>query len=177
MGWHVSYWQRGVLPVQWRVSHQGPEKLLSVWREWTVGGCWSMVWRCNVSRPTKFMQWYFCQQWKAVVAQQKCFLFTAIRIWMCQCYMPVLSPMYVLTCLCAEISCGPPLIFPHTNLLWDHTSRPGSTVWYECVDGFYLESGNNMSVCSIAGEWEKISVKCRGTVIISIQKHVSIQGG
>ncbi|XP_056231864.1 sushi domain-containing protein 1 isoform X5 [Seriola aureovittata] len=68
---------------------------------------------------------------------------------------------------CEEISCGPPLILPHTNLLWDHTSRPGSVVLYECVDGFYLESGNNMSVCSISGEWGKISVKCQakcGTV-------------
>ncbi|XP_050931096.1 sushi domain-containing protein 1 isoform X4 [Lates calcarifer] len=62
---------------------------------------------------------------------------------------------------CEEISCGPPLILPHTNLLWDHTSRPGSVVLYECMDGFYLTSGNNLSVCSISGEWGKISAKCR----------------
>ncbi|XP_026176824.1 sushi domain-containing protein 1 isoform X3 [Mastacembelus armatus] len=63
--------------------------------------------------------------------------------------------------LCEEISCGPPLNLPHTNLLWDHTSRPGSVVLYECVDGFYLESGNNISICSISGVWGKVSVKCK----------------
>ncbi|XP_035495642.2 sushi domain-containing protein 1 isoform X2 [Scophthalmus maximus] len=62
---------------------------------------------------------------------------------------------------CEEISCGPPLILPHTNLLWDHTSRPGSVVLYECMDGYYLESGNNISVCSLSGKWGEISVKCQ----------------
>ncbi|KAK2837695.1 hypothetical protein Q5P01_014907 [Channa striata] len=62
---------------------------------------------------------------------------------------------------CEEISCGPPLSPPHTNLLWDHTSRPGSMVLYECMDGFYLESGNNMSVCSISGVWGEVSVNCK----------------
>ncbi|XP_047186949.1 sushi domain-containing protein 1 isoform X8 [Scophthalmus maximus] len=62
---------------------------------------------------------------------------------------------------CEEIRCGPPLILPHTNLLWDHTSRPGSVVLYECMDGYYLESGNNISVCSLSGKWGEISVKCQ----------------
>ncbi|XP_060928372.1 sushi domain-containing protein 1 isoform X2 [Limanda limanda] len=62
---------------------------------------------------------------------------------------------------CEEISCGPPLIHPHTNLLWDHTSRPGSVLLYECMDGFYLESGTNISVCSLSGEWGEISINCQ----------------
>ncbi|XP_062240819.1 sushi domain-containing protein 1 isoform X2 [Platichthys flesus] len=63
--------------------------------------------------------------------------------------------------LCEEISCGPPLIHPHTNLVWDRTSRPGSVLLYECMDGFYQESGNNVSVCSLSGEWGEISIKCQ----------------
>lgn len=67
------------------------------------------------------------------------------------------------SCLCAEISCGPPLTLPHTNLLWDRTSRPGSVVLYECMEGFYQESGNGISTCLTSGEWGKVSVKCKGT--------------
>ncbi|XP_069557700.1 sushi domain-containing protein 1 isoform X1 [Brachyistius frenatus] len=62
---------------------------------------------------------------------------------------------------CEEISCGPPLTLPRTNLLWDRTSTPGSVVLYECADGFYQESGNNMSTCSLSGEWGEISVQCK----------------
>nr|XP_046242195.1 sushi domain-containing protein 1 isoform X2 [Scatophagus argus] len=62
---------------------------------------------------------------------------------------------------CEEISCGTPLNLPHTNLLWDGTSRPGSVVLYECMDGFYQESGNNVSTCLLSAEWGKVSVKCK----------------
>ncbi|XP_034450995.1 sushi domain-containing protein 1 isoform X2 [Hippoglossus hippoglossus] len=62
---------------------------------------------------------------------------------------------------CEEISCGLPLIHPRTNLLWDRTSRPGSVVLYECMDGFYPESGTNISVCSLSGDWGEISIKCQ----------------
>ncbi|XP_039658836.1 sushi domain-containing protein 1 isoform X7 [Perca fluviatilis] len=62
---------------------------------------------------------------------------------------------------CEEISCGPPLTLPDTNLLWDRTSRPGSVVLYECVDGFYQESGNNISTCLLSGQWGEVSVKCK----------------
>ncbi|KAL6114699.1 susd1 [Pungitius sinensis] len=63
--------------------------------------------------------------------------------------------------LCEEISCGPPLTLPHTNLRWDGTSRPGGVVLYECMDGFYQMSGNNFSTCLLSGQWEKVSVKCK----------------
>ncbi|XP_035022889.2 sushi domain-containing protein 1 isoform X6 [Hippoglossus stenolepis] len=65
------------------------------------------------------------------------------------------------TMVCEEISCGLPLIHPRTNLLWDRTSRPGSVVLYECMDGFYPESGTNISVCSLSGDWGEISIKCQ----------------
>ncbi|XP_005473020.1 sushi domain-containing protein 1 isoform X1 [Oreochromis niloticus] len=62
---------------------------------------------------------------------------------------------------CEEISCGPPVALPHTNLLWGHSSTPGTTVLYECMEGFYQESGNNMSTCSLSGEWGEVSIKCK----------------
>ncbi|KAF7654631.1 hypothetical protein LDENG_00066990 [Lucifuga dentata] len=62
---------------------------------------------------------------------------------------------------CEEISCGPPLTPPHTNLLWDRSSRPGSVLLYECMDGFYQESGNGFSTCSVSGEWGEVSIKCK----------------
>lgn len=89
--------------------------------------------------------------------------------------MPAKSTQPVLThVLCAEMTCGPPLDLPHTNLLWDGTSRPGSVVMYECMDGFYQESGTNNSTCLLSGKWGKVSVKCQGTVIISTHKHAPI---
>lgn len=68
--------------------------------------------------------------------------------------------------LYAEISCGPPLSPPNTNVLWDHASRPGSVVLYECMDGFYMESGNNISICSISGVWGEVTVKCKGKATV-----------
>ncbi|XP_034397209.1 sushi domain-containing protein 1 isoform X8 [Cyclopterus lumpus] len=63
--------------------------------------------------------------------------------------------------VCEEIRCGPPLTLPHTNLRWDGTSRPGSVVLYECMDGFYQMSGNNISTCLLSGQWGEVSVKCK----------------
>ncbi|XP_036069590.1 sushi domain-containing protein 1 isoform X2 [Oryzias melastigma] len=62
---------------------------------------------------------------------------------------------------CEEISCGPPLTLPNTKLLWDGRSSPGSVVLYGCVDGFYQESGNDISTCSVTGEWGEVTVKCK----------------
>ncbi|XP_056274293.1 sushi domain-containing protein 1 isoform X3 [Pseudoliparis swirei] len=76
---------------------------------------------------------------------------------------------------CEEVSCGPPLTLPHTNLGWDGTSRPGSVVLYECVEGFYQMSGNNISTCLLSGQWGKVSVKCKakcGPIPIVAQSEV-----
>ncbi|KAM9744305.1 sushi domain-containing protein 1 isoform 1-T1 [Menidia menidia] len=63
--------------------------------------------------------------------------------------------------LYAEIRCGPPLILPDTNPLWDGKNTPGAVVVYECLDGFYQESGNNISTCSQSGKWGEVTVKCK----------------
>uniref|UniRef100_A0A8C6Q113 Sushi domain containing 1 n=1 Tax=Nothobranchius furzeri TaxID=105023 RepID=A0A8C6Q113_NOTFU len=61
---------------------------------------------------------------------------------------------------CEEVNCGPPKVFPNTNLLWNGNSSAGSVVLYECAEGFFQESGNNVSACLLSGEWGAISVKC-----------------
>ncbi|XP_029961294.1 sushi domain-containing protein 1 isoform X3 [Salarias fasciatus] len=65
------------------------------------------------------------------------------------------------TMVCEEISCGPPVTLPNTNLRWDGSSSPGSAAQYECVDGFYQERGTNISTCSLSGEWGEVSVQCK----------------
>ncbi|XP_017161976.1 sushi domain-containing protein 1 isoform X3 [Poecilia reticulata] len=62
---------------------------------------------------------------------------------------------------CEEVNCGPPTCLPNTNLLWDGSSTPGSVARCECVDGFYQESGNDLSTCSLSGVWGEVSVKCK----------------
>ncbi|KAM4575987.1 sushi domain-containing protein 1 isoform 2-T2 [Odontesthes bonariensis] len=62
---------------------------------------------------------------------------------------------------CEEIRCCPPLILPNTDLLWDGNHTPGTVVVYECMDGFYQESGNNISTCSLSGEWGEVTVMCK----------------
>ncbi|XP_038129578.1 sushi domain-containing protein 1 isoform X4 [Cyprinodon tularosa] len=63
--------------------------------------------------------------------------------------------------LCEEVNCGPPTCLPNTKLLWDGSSTPGSVAQCACVDGFYQESGNNLSTCLKSGVWGEISVKCK----------------
>ncbi|XP_064153481.1 sushi domain-containing protein 1 isoform X7 [Anguilla rostrata] len=65
------------------------------------------------------------------------------------------------TLVCKEINCGPPAVFPNTDLLWDRTAVLGSVVHYACKHGFYLEGGRNHSTCTSAREWERITVTCR----------------
>ncbi|MED6273966.1 hypothetical protein CHARACLAT_011712 [Characodon lateralis] len=62
---------------------------------------------------------------------------------------------------CEEVNCGHPKCHPNTKLLWDGNSTQGSVAQCECVDGFYQESGNNLSTCSESGVWEEVSVKCK----------------
>lgn len=77
-------------------------------------------------------------------------------------------------CLYAEISCGSPLNLSNTNLLWDRKSTPGSVAMYECMDGFYQESGTNISTCSLSGQWGEISVKCKGRVTVHVSLYVIV---
>ncbi|XP_031704852.1 sushi domain-containing protein 1 isoform X3 [Anarrhichthys ocellatus] len=62
---------------------------------------------------------------------------------------------------CQDILCGDPPILPHTGQVWDGSSSPGSTVTYYCKIGFYPSEGNNMSLCSIIGNWTKPNISCQ----------------
>ncbi|XP_077416381.1 sushi domain-containing protein 1 isoform X2 [Vanacampus margaritifer] len=62
---------------------------------------------------------------------------------------------------CEEITCGPPQTLPHTNLLWDRSTSPGSVVLYECKDGYYRERGDNISTCLTSGKWANVSINCK----------------
>ncbi|KAM9811010.1 sushi domain-containing protein 1 [Neosynchiropus ocellatus] len=62
--------------------------------------------------------------------------------------------------VCEEIRCGPPLTPPHTNLLWDGSTRPASVAMYECVAGLYRASGSAVSTCLTSGEWTEASLVC-----------------
>lgn len=73
-------------------------------------------------------------------------------------------------CLCAEIRCGLPLTVPHTNLLWDGSTKPGSVVRYKCMEEFYPESA--VSTCSKTGEWGEVSLICKGRVVITMHGEV-----
>ncbi|XP_077378716.1 sushi domain-containing protein 1 isoform X2 [Festucalex cinctus] len=66
-----------------------------------------------------------------------------------------------LSVICEEKTCGPPQTLPHTNLLWDRSTRPGSVVLYECMDGYYQESGDNVSTCLTSGKWAHVSINCK----------------
>lgn len=40
------------------------------------------------------------------------------------------------------------------------------------MNGFYQESGNNISTCSQSGEWGKVSVRCKGRVTVLSHAHL-----
>ncbi|KAJ8381137.1 hypothetical protein SKAU_G00019150 [Synaphobranchus kaupii] len=67
----------------------------------------------------------------------------------------------VTTLQCQEINCGPPAIFPNTDMHWDNTTGLGSVVHYICKYGFYQEGGSSHSTCTSAREWEHITVTCK----------------
>ncbi|XP_061116668.1 sushi domain-containing protein 1 isoform X7 [Conger conger] len=66
-----------------------------------------------------------------------------------------------LSLVCEEINCGPPAVFPNTDIHWDNTTRLGSVVHYTCKNGFYQEGGSSNSTCSSAREWEHITITCK----------------
>ncbi|XP_065107042.1 sushi domain-containing protein 1 isoform X2 [Paramisgurnus dabryanus] len=61
---------------------------------------------------------------------------------------------------CEEINCGPPPVFPLTDLNWNKTSTLGSVVEYKCKYGYKQGGDKNISTCLSDGTWEKISVMC-----------------
>ncbi|XP_051951134.1 sushi domain-containing protein 1 isoform X8 [Xyrauchen texanus] len=61
---------------------------------------------------------------------------------------------------CEEINCGPPPVFPLTEINWNKTSTLGSVVQYKCKYGLKEEGNKHMSTCTSDGTWEKVSVSC-----------------
>ncbi|XP_066567117.1 sushi domain-containing protein 1 isoform X2 [Amia ocellicauda] len=62
--------------------------------------------------------------------------------------------------VCKEMNCGEPAHLPHTEIQWDLTANPGSMVYYQCKEEFYVESGKNYSICGENGQWEIATLHC-----------------
>ncbi|XP_069094820.1 sushi domain-containing protein 1 isoform X2 [Pleurodeles waltl] len=63
--------------------------------------------------------------------------------------------------VCTEIDCGRPPEIENSKMTVDNNTVFGSKVQYDCVDGFYSESGTNVSTCSEHGIWETPSLSCK----------------
>ncbi|XP_069486723.1 sushi domain-containing protein 1 [Ambystoma mexicanum] len=66
-----------------------------------------------------------------------------------------------ITFSCQEVHCGTPPMVPHTNMIWDNSTRAGSVVLYACQKGFHRTGGRNLSHCTSNGSWELPDVKCK----------------
>lgn len=64
-----------------------------------------------------------------------------------------------------EISCPDPVFKPHTQTVWDGTSRVGSVVYYQCEEGFYTRGLKNTSECGANGLWEDVDIWCEGSAV------------
>lgn len=58
--------------------------------------------------------------------------------------------------------CGNPPIIEFTEQVWNHSSAPGDTVFYYCKEGFQYRGGQNISMCSVNGQWTHPSISCQG---------------
>lgn len=65
-----------------------------------------------------------------------------------------------------EILCGDPPTPPHTGQVWNGSSKPGSTVTYDCKKGFYHSEGKNVSLCTINGYWTEPNISCQGNYVL-----------
>uniref|UniRef100_A0A4W3I254 Sushi domain-containing protein n=1 Tax=Callorhinchus milii TaxID=7868 RepID=A0A4W3I254_CALMI len=63
---------------------------------------------------------------------------------------------------CTELDCGPPPGVQNANVIRNQTTSLGSQVYYECMEGFYSAGGRNISVCTVKGQWENITLICKG---------------
>ncbi|XP_039190344.1 sushi domain-containing protein 1 isoform X1 [Crotalus tigris] len=62
---------------------------------------------------------------------------------------------------CKEITCGQPPVLSFSNMIWDGSTHPGSTVKYNCVKGFYSTGTKSHSVCTRNGSWEMLDLSCK----------------
>lgn len=61
-----------------------------------------------------------------------------------------------------EIHCGKPVDKPNAKMLWDGTAHVGSVVYYQCNEGYYIQSLKNASICRDNGLWEDPDLWCKG---------------
>ncbi|XP_021236806.1 sushi domain-containing protein 1 [Numida meleagris] len=62
---------------------------------------------------------------------------------------------------CEEIRCGSPPEMKHGYIVGNYSLVPGSTVHYECKEGFYSDEGKS-SYCTVNKAWEPASLSCKG---------------
>ncbi|XP_062240820.1 sushi domain-containing protein 1 isoform X3 [Platichthys flesus] len=65
------------------------------------------------------------------------------------------------TMVCEEVDCGSPPARPHSQMLWNKSSRVGSEVVYRCNSGYHNVGKGNVSSCTAAGQWEEPLVLCQ----------------
>ncbi|NWS63944.1 SUSD1 protein, partial [Chunga burmeisteri] len=62
---------------------------------------------------------------------------------------------------CKEIGCGSPPEMKHGYIVGNYSLLPGSTVYYECKEGFYSNEGK-FSYCTANETWEPATLSCKG---------------
>ncbi|XP_070794659.1 sushi domain-containing protein 1 isoform X1 [Pituophis catenifer annectens] len=62
---------------------------------------------------------------------------------------------------CKEIICGQPPVLSFSNMIWNGSTHPGSTVEYNCMKGFYSTGTKSHSVCTRNGSWEILDLRCK----------------
>ncbi|KAM4878906.1 sushi domain-containing protein 1 isoform 1-T1 [Sylvia borin] len=61
---------------------------------------------------------------------------------------------------CKEIGCGSPPEMKNGYIVGNYSVQPGSTVHYECREGFYSNEGK-FSYCTANGTWEPATLSCK----------------
>ncbi|XP_072715295.1 sushi domain-containing protein 1 isoform X3 [Ciconia boyciana] len=62
---------------------------------------------------------------------------------------------------CKEIGCGSPPEMKHGYIVGNYSLLPGSTVHYECREGFYSNE-RKFSYCTANETWEPATLSCKG---------------
>ncbi|XP_062827916.1 sushi domain-containing protein 1 isoform X5 [Anolis carolinensis] len=63
--------------------------------------------------------------------------------------------------VCKEISCGKPPQVQNADIIWDFATTLGSTIYYQCREGFRYLGERNFSQCTVSQKWENISFECK----------------
>ncbi|XP_067886751.1 sushi domain-containing protein 1 isoform X3 [Heterodontus francisci] len=62
---------------------------------------------------------------------------------------------------CEEIDCGQPPIVSNANVVWNQSTKIWSTIYYQCMEGFYSMGGRTISTCTAKGQWQEDTLICR----------------